>query len=256
MEKGLSNDNRIICVCSASYNEKANAGQGGVGYEKMIMTGELLQNTDTKWIIPILRNNSESKTPKFLTGKIYANFNEDENFEKEYENLLRELLNIPAQKKPELGKSPFLEIKETGRIILKPKAEKYHSPAHNGTVTFDFSNNDGVYSIGEGDLLFETRWSSANVSSVHAYKNPPSVECVALVTDTNEINEIGDAYEYDYTSRSRKPNLNEIIIWQNKNGYFAATKVVSIKHKGRNADHYELTFEYLIQTNATGSFKT
>ncbi len=128
MENGLSNESRIICVCSERYTAKANSGQGGVGYEKMIMTGELLQNINTNWIIPIIRKNPSSKVPKFLTGKIYADFNSDNAFEKEYEKLLREIINLPLQPKPKLGESPFVKIKETGRIVLNPNLKNTIHP--------------------------------------------------------------------------------------------------------------------------------
>lgn len=254
MENGLSNENRIICVCSERYTEKANKGQGGVGYEKMIMTGELLQNISTKWIIPIIRKNPESKVPKFLTGKFYGNFNDDDSFEHEYEKLLRELLNIPLHPKPQLGQSPFVKIKETGRIIFQPKSEKYHSPAYSGIVKFDYSNNNGSYSIGEGDLLFETKWSGASAKSIHAYTDSSSIDCLALVTKHENIEDIRNVDEFDYSSRVRTPAIGDIVIWQNRNGYFAATHIIDVKHMRRNADYDELTFKYAILTNATSDF--
>ena len=46
METELSRSDFVIMVCTESYVEKANAGQGGVGYEKMIMTSSLLKKID------------------------------------------------------------------------------------------------------------------------------------------------------------------------------------------------------------------
>ena len=254
MEKGLSLENRVVCVCSERYVEKANISQGGVGYEKMIMTGELLKNTNTKWIIPIIRNNSTASVPKFLSAKLYENFNNDPEFEKHYEALLRDILEIPFHPKPELGKSPFVEIKENGRIIFKPKSEKFHSPAYNGTVLFDYSSNDSRYAIGDGDMLFDIHCSKAGDGSVHVYNDPESIDCIAIAYGAKEINEIVDAYAYDFTSRHRHALLGEIVIWQNKNGYFAATKIVSIKNRGSNASRDELTFEYRVLTSGIPDF--
>lgn len=36
MESGLTQVDRVICVCYEKYVPKANTGLGGVGYEKMI----------------------------------------------------------------------------------------------------------------------------------------------------------------------------------------------------------------------------
>jgi len=254
MEKGLSIENRVICISSERYVEKANNSLGGVGYEKMIMTGELLKSSDTKWIIPIIRNNPSATVPKFLSAKMYENFNTDAEFEKHYEALLRDILSIPFHPKPELGKSPFVEIKESGRIIFKPKSEKFHSPAYNGTVSFDYSSNDSRYAIGDGDMLFDIHCSTAGDQSVHVYNDPESIDCIAIAHNAKEISDITDAHSYDFTSRHRHPSIGEIVIWQNKNGYFAATKIISIKNRGSNADKDELTFEYKILTNATSDF--
>jgi len=254
MEKGLSLENRVVCVCSERYVEKANNSQGGVGYEKMIMTGELLKSVETKWIIPIIRNNSSETIPKFLSAKLYENFNNDSEFEKHYEALLRDILGIPFHPKPELGKSPFVEIKENGRIIFQPKSEKFHSPAYNGIISFDYSSNDSRYAIGDGEMLFDIDCSEAGDNSVHVYNDPPSIDCIAVAYNVKEINEITDAYSYDYTSRHRNPSIGEIVLWQNKNGYFAATKIISIKNRGAKYDKDELIFEYKILTNGSADF--
>lgn len=66
MEKGLSKSQRIICVCSENYVKKANDGIGGSGYEKQIMTAELIKDQNTEWIIPLIVNNpNERKLPIF-----------------------------------------------------------------------------------------------------------------------------------------------------------------------------------------------
>ena len=38
-----------------------------------------------------------------------------------------------------------------------------------GIATFDYSNNNGDYSIGEGDYTFVTDWSKASGTSIYAY---------------------------------------------------------------------------------------
>lgn len=45
MEQGISQSDRVILVCSDGYLERANARLGGVGYEGLIITGELVANT-------------------------------------------------------------------------------------------------------------------------------------------------------------------------------------------------------------------
>ena len=113
MEKGLSISQRVICVCSDNYVRKANGGKGGAGYEKQIMTAELIQDQDTEWIIPLIKNNaSERKMPTFLGGRKYISFEDAPLYESKYEELLRDLLNEPVLPIPPLGKNPFQTIKE------------------------------------------------------------------------------------------------------------------------------------------------
>lgn len=254
MEAGVSINHKVICVCTKRYVEKANAGLGGVGYEKMIMTGELFKNVNVEWIVPILILNPERQLPTFLSGKLYEDFSEPNEYEEHFENLLRDLLDIPKHPKPSLGPSPFLLIKETGRIIFKPRSEKFHSPGYSGSVTFDHSSNNGRYAIGDGDMLFELHCSKANDHAVHCYNHPESIDCIAVAYGATEIRDISDAYGYDYTSEHRQVNVGEIALWQNKNGYFAATKILAVEDRYRNSTRDCVTFEYYILTNTSSDF--
>ena len=135
-----------------------------------------------------------------------------------------------------------------------PGSERYVSPAPKGNVTFNYSNNDGKYSIGSGTHMFETQWSKASDRSIHVYNDPPSIRTVALVKDKQEISSIDDARIYDGSSRARSLNVGQIVLTQNTNGFFAALKVLDIKDDTRGSQWDELTFEYVIQTNGTPDF--
>lgn len=255
MEQGLSKSSRVVCVCSEDYNNKANQGEGGVAYEKHILTAKLVKDVNTSWIIPLIRNNkSAEKLPTFLGAKYYISFENDSEYESKYEELLRELLDESILPLPPIGPNPFQQIRATAATRFKPSKEKYLSPTMTGTITFDYSNNNGRFIIGQGDALFETAWSKASNTSIYAYSDPPSIHSLALVLDKKSINEITDAEMYDFTSRVRTPQTNEIVIWYNKNGYFAATKILNVKDRTRGDGKDELTLEYVILTNGSGDF--
>lgn len=78
MEQGLNEAALVICICSDVYVEKANEGKGGSGYEKMILTADLLQDTDSNYIIPLIRGNKDKKLPRFLGTKYYIDFSYDD----------------------------------------------------------------------------------------------------------------------------------------------------------------------------------
>ncbi len=113
METELARSDFAIMVCTEHYVDKANTGEGGVGYEKMIMTSSLLQKIDSNKIIPIVRDSSKSKLPTFLGSKLYIDFSNDEDIEYSLDELLRHLLNAPLFEKPEIGNNPFKPLKDS-----------------------------------------------------------------------------------------------------------------------------------------------
>src|SRR5260221_12606987 len=53
MERHLASADRVLMICTDQYVEKANAGAGGVGYEKMIVTADFLKTIDSNKVISI-----------------------------------------------------------------------------------------------------------------------------------------------------------------------------------------------------------
>jgi hypothetical protein len=47
MQKGIAEADRALMICSANYVQKAEAGVGGVGFERLIVTAEVIQSIDT-----------------------------------------------------------------------------------------------------------------------------------------------------------------------------------------------------------------
>ncbi|KPH56643.1 toll/interleukin-1 receptor domain-containing protein [Pseudoalteromonas porphyrae] len=113
METELACCDFAIMICTAPYVKKANAGEGGVGYEKMIMTSSFLKKIDSNKVIPIMRHNTEKVVPTFMGSKIYIDFSKDEDVEYNLDELLRTLLAAPLFEKPEIGKNPFKPLNKS-----------------------------------------------------------------------------------------------------------------------------------------------
>lgn len=107
MEQSLVAADYAVMVCTKRYVKKANAGEGGVGYEKMIMTSSSLSKISANKVVPIVREKGDSSTPTFLATKLYIDFTEDSEIEFALDDLLRHLLNAPLYEKPEIGEAPF-----------------------------------------------------------------------------------------------------------------------------------------------------
>ena len=137
MESGLMNSDRVLVICTDTYVSKANAGEGGVGYERMIVTAQLIQNLGTNKFIPVIcQASGEEKTPTFLATRMYIDLRDESQFEAEFDKLLHELHQEPIIKKPPLGENPFAtlpsgqEISPSGGLDIQlPEIPEQVEPA-------------------------------------------------------------------------------------------------------------------------------
>lgn len=114
MANGIATADRVLLICSEKYVQKAEAGKGGVGYERLIVTGELVQTIDTKKFLPLVRENASRKTPNFLGPRLFVDFSSDTDYGPRLEELAREIHGIPAASKPPLGINPYAGVVPTG----------------------------------------------------------------------------------------------------------------------------------------------
>lgn len=96
MEKSVRDADRVLMICTETYVNKADDGQGGVGYEAMVVTGELVRNLGTSKFIPVIRQKAKPQLlPKSVTTRFYIDLSDEENFDVQFEALLRELHQAP-----------------------------------------------------------------------------------------------------------------------------------------------------------------
>ena len=103
---------------------------------------------------------------------------------------------------------------------------------------------------------FETKWSKASNRSIHVYNDPHSINGVALAKEYKFIEQISNAASLDYTSRTRKPQCEEIVILRNVKGFYAAVQVIDIKDDTRGDEKDELRFQYAILASGSDDFTT
>ncbi len=243
MESGLSSAHLVLCICTENYVQRINFGLGGAGYEGMIMSQSLLSNANSEFVIAIVRNNlSTQKVPLAFGSKLYIDFSDDSNYVAKYWELLERIYGEDSKKKPPLGPNPFSE-ELSKRIAVKTKIEKvlYHSPGLNGTVIFRFDNNNGVYTIGNGEYAFDTRWSGCGNNSIYA---------MGLVGFKPEVEDfppgLHTIMSYDFSSKTRMVKTGQIVIFENLKRHFAAVKLGPVKSSGHDNPYNEMTFEYHI----------
>jgi TIR domain len=106
MERAIAESDFVIIICTTNYATKANTRQGGVGYESMIITGEVADDVLTDKFIPVLREGSfKTSLPIYLKGHLGVDLTGDPYREKAYGELIRQLHGEPIVAPP-IGKKP------------------------------------------------------------------------------------------------------------------------------------------------------
>ncbi len=134
-------------------------------------------------------------------------------------------------------------------------AQFFASPDLAGQASFNYSANDGKFTIGHGDHIFETRWSKASDVSIHAYKGGTNIRALRLALGAKTFADLKDGSVYDASSRVQTAREGEFLVWENTNGYFAAVQVLDVKDRTRPPDKFDsLTISYLIRTDGSPRF--
>jgi len=244
MEKGLSESHKVLCICSMIYNEKANAGISGVNYEKRIICKELMKETSSTWVIPIIRNNqSDEKLPMFLSGIKYISFDDDAQFSTKYYELLEELHS--KRYIPPIGKNPFDHNSSViGKINEMNQITKVLSSSLNlsGKVRFNYLTNSNNFIFGSEENEFKTHWSSAGYNTIHAYKD--YVYAIAITSEEIILDELS-IQKYDFSSRTRTASIGDTLIWINQYGKILLTKIDKIEFENSQKHWVELSYQII-----------
>jgi ppGpp synthetase/RelA/SpoT-type nucleotidyltranferase len=143
-------------------------------------------------------------------------------------------------------------MRSTFDLVEKPPSYVSYDPA--GVISFDYSNNNGRFLVGKDDFAFETVWSTASNSSIHAYNDGTNIRTIALANGATRFEDIVDARIYDTSSRTRTARVGEIVIWQNNSGHYLATRIERVAARSHGAERDELVFSYKIAPDNSHSF--
>jgi hypothetical protein len=147
MEKSVRENDYVLIICTSKYKSKSENRIGGVGYEGDIITAEVLQTSNHRKFIPVLKSGTkETSIPSWLQGKYYVDLSSQIHYDKNYSDLKTTLLNA-RESAPQLGeiKTKVITSKNTeGQLNPVPKEEplkikgividEITQPLHNGTA--------------------------------------------------------------------------------------------------------------------------
>jgi formylglycine-generating enzyme required for sulfatase activity len=124
MERSVRESSFVLLVCTPNFAQKADAGVGGVGYEKAIVTGQIFagEAQETKFV-PLLREGEAKESlPSYLKSRLFIDFREDDFFENRLEELLRHFYSEPLYPPPPLGTKPDWTKPKESRSVKKSTA--------------------------------------------------------------------------------------------------------------------------------------
>lgn len=180
MEKSVRENDYVLIICTPKYKSKSENRIGGVGYEGDIMTAEVLQNSNHRKFIPILKSGTkETSIPSWLQGKYYVDLSNENHYENNYSDLTTTLLNN-RETAPELGISTTRKTANLRNQEPKSKPVPKDEPIRIKGIVIDEitqPTNDGTAGSGLYKIPFELNRTPSyewRELFVNAWNRPPS----------------------------------------------------------------------------------
>jgi hypothetical protein len=133
MEDAIATSKYVLLICTPEYAEKANARRGGVGYESMVVTGQLANSLSANKFIPILRAGDwKMSLPNWLQTRLGIDLRNDPYSPSEFEKLLRALHDRPVPAPtvgdiPDFDDLPFEKNPDTPTGPVRFVSSQHHS---------------------------------------------------------------------------------------------------------------------------------
>ena len=107
MEKNVTSPDTdfVLVILDECSNIKADNREGGVGTETVILSEEVYNHVENSKVLPIiweLDENGNPFLPYYLSSRKYFDFVND--YEDEFERLIRVIHNLPKYPKPKIGR--------------------------------------------------------------------------------------------------------------------------------------------------------
>lgn len=105
---------KVLLICDKYYAEKADNRKGGVGWETMIIQGDMLSRQEQNKYIAILRDkNIDQSLPIYVKSKYALNWADKSHIDKEFDNLLLYLFDCDVE--PPIGEIPLFIKKQLNK---------------------------------------------------------------------------------------------------------------------------------------------
>lgn len=97
---------KVLLICDKYYAEKADNRKGGVGWETMIIQGDMLSKQEQNKYVAILRDKDiDQSLPIYVKSKYALNWADEEQIDKDFQELLLYLFDCDIE--PPIGEIPL-----------------------------------------------------------------------------------------------------------------------------------------------------
>jgi hypothetical protein len=261
---------KVVLVCDKKYAEKADGRRGGVGTEAQIISPEIYQKEDqNKFVAVITEKDDEGKPhlPTYYKSRVYIDLSNNEQYAKNFEQLLRWVFDKPMYIKPELGTKPaFLD--EVGAVSLGTSSRfsrvldaiKNNRPYAIGALHEYFgifATNLEKYRITRTDLEFD-ELVLENINTFIPYRNEVLELFLAIAQyyNTKEAhNQIHRYFEKLIPYLSRPQGVQSYKEWDFDNFKFIVHELflyciaAFLKHESFDAVAYLVRNRYLVTSD-------
>lgn len=193
--------NKVLIICDKTYTEKANNRSGGVGDETVIITPEIYGQVRQEKFLPVIfevDENGKAYCPAYLKSRIYFDLStEEDQYEVEYEKLLRNIYEKPIFKKPVLGNKPewleqdIVDLSSIRDIIKQIrghiKSDKNKADFLLRKATIQFVEDAKQFKLPDGKPKDEGLLTA--ISQVKSYRDLVIDFCEALIYSSMPVSE-------------------------------------------------------------------
>lgn len=149
--------------------------------------------------------------------------------------------SYPSEKVTISNKQKVLKMMNTDPL-------NYISTSKRGKVKFNYSENEGYYTIGSIEQSFHTYWTRGNNEIIHLYTTYGNIKAIGI---SNEVDDFPEQEEfldgtYEFFDSNQSLKINQIVVLMSNEGNFAALKVLNIKDRLSGNKKNEVVFEYII----------
>lgn len=251
MSEGVSTSRFVLCICTETYLKKMQKIGTGVYNEFML----LKENSDSKFIIPIIEKGKFMNLPSFFEGKFVSTLNFVEPYSQENRKKIFELISTLRD-----------EMLSADCVEPKTRVENYYNDIEKfklladtinlmnfecqpeGIVTFQYLLNGGDFEIGLAPMDFTTHWSTSGGNSIHSYNKVQKTFRIHNFTAFDVIRKTSDIPVNVLVpfTWSTTLEVGDGIVWINKNNFIAIGKILNVYVNSEDQLESKVTLQYRI----------